>query len=230
MLGPFYVVIGIAFLFSWLIQWWLKSTYAKWSAVRNSRSVTGAQVARHLLDENGLGRVPIHPAKGALTDHYDPRNKSVSLSLRIYGEPSIASAAIAAHECGHALQDRDDYGPMRFRERVVPIAQLGAQYGPWGVMGGWMMQSDLLVQIGFVMYAAALGFQILSLPVEFDASARAKDQLEAIGLNSEKDRRGASKVLRAAAMTYVAGSATAMVHLLFILVIAAKSLFRKSPA
>ena len=227
MIELFYLVVGVGFVFSLLVQGWLKTTYAHWSKVRNSLNVTGSTVARHMLDQNGLWEVTVNPQEGQLTDHYDPRRKTIALSGRIYQEPSVASAAIAAHECGHAIQDKQGYGPMRLRENLLPIAQLGSQYGPWAVVVGLTMASPGIVQVGFLMYAGALVFQLMSLPVEFDASRRARSQLKELGLNSEDDIRGTQKVLRAAAMTYVAGSATAFGHLLLILAVAGRGLFRR---
>lgn len=228
MINVFYLVIGIAFAFALLVQGWLKSTYARWSKVRNSLDASGASVARHVLDNNALWQVQVGVQSGALTDHYDPRDKSIALSERIYVEPSIASAAIAAHECGHAIQDKENYGPMRIRDRAVPIAILGSRYGPWAVIGGWFFGAELLIQIGFLLYAGALILQVVNLPVEFDASRRARDELESMGMNTDEDRHGAKKVLRAAAMTYVAGSATAMTHLIFILFAFGRSLLRRT--
>lgn len=227
MINVFYLMIGIAFTFALLVQGWLKSTYARWSKVRNSLDASGVIVARHVLDNNDLWQVPINVQVGALTDHYDPRDRSITLSERIYSQPSIASAAIAAHECGHAIQDKEDYGPMRIRDRAVPLAVTGARYGPWAVIGGWSFGSPMLVQIGFFLYAGALILQIVNLPVEFDASRRARDELESMGMKTDQDRHGAKKVLRAAAMTYVAGSATAMTHLIFMLFAFGRSLLRQ---
>ena len=216
MIGIFYLVIGGVFVVSLLIQGWLKTTYSRWSRVPNSLGAPGSSVARHVLDKHGLWQVALGVQRGSLSDHYDPRNKSVALSARIFQEPSVASAAIAAHECGHAIQDATNYGPMRMRDAVVPVAMLGSQYGPWAVIGGWSFQVPLLVQIGFFLYAGSMLIHIINLPVEFDASRRAREELLEMGMDSDDDRRGAKKVLRAAAMTYVAGSATAMIHLLFI--------------
>lgn len=224
----FYLIIGIGFVFSLLVQGWLKQTYARWSKVRNSLNLPGAAVARHLLDQNGMPASQVTMQTGRLTDHYDPRTKTVSLSARIYREPSVASAAIAAHETGHALQDKQKYGPLRLRSALLPVAQLGAEYGPWMAVGGSVLGSALLIQVGFLMFAAALLFQLMSLPIEFDASRRAKDELEQMGFTSAEDREGASRVLRAAAMTYVAGAATAMGHLVFILIFFGRRLFRGS--
>ncbi len=227
MIELFYLVVGIGFVFSLVVQGWLRTTYAKWSNVRNSLNLPGSHVARHLLDKNGLQNSAITMQPGKLSDHYDPRTKNISLSDRIYREPSVASAAIAAHETGHALQDKDNYGPMRLRHAMLPVVNFGAQYGPYAIIGGWFFESTDIVLIGFLMFAGALLFQIVTLPVEFNASRRAKAQLEEMGFTTEQDRVGAYKVLRAAAMTYVAGAATAMGKLFVILFIAGRGLFGK---
>jgi Zn-dependent membrane protease YugP len=222
-----YLVIGAGFLFSLLVQGWLRATYARWSRVRNSLDLPGAEVSRRLLDRNGMPRYQIEILPGQLTDHFDPRSKTVALSQRIFREPSVASAAVAAHETGHALQDHTGYGPMQLRYAVLPLAHVGARFGPWAVLLGWFAGSDLLLNAGFLMFAAALGFQLLSLPIEFDASRRARDQLRMLGMDSLQDLRGTRQVLRAAAMTYVANSATAMGQLLVILLIAGRGLWRR---
>ncbi len=227
MIDIFYLIVGVGFVFSLLVQLWLKKTYAHWSQVRNSLDAAGSTIARHVLDQNELWKVRVNLQPGKLTDHYDPREQTVSLSQRVYQDSSIASAAIAAHECGHAVQDKVGYGPMRLRQKLLPAAQLGAQYGPWAIMGGLFANYPPIVQIGFLMFAAALVFQLMTLPIEFDASRRARAELEAIGINSDQDRLGARKVLRAAAMTYVAGSATAMGQLFVILLFAGRSLMRR---
>lgn len=227
MIDLFYLVVVIGFVLSLVVQGWLRTTYSKWSKVRNSLNLPGANVARHLLDKNGLQNSPVTMQPGNLSDHYDPRTKTVSLSQRIYREPSVASAAIAAHETGHAIQDKEGYGPMRLRSAILPVAQAAAQYGPYAIMGGWLFGSGSIVLIGFLMFAGSLLFQLFTLPVEFNASSRAKAQLEEMGFTSQEDRDGAHKVLRAAAMTYVAGAATAMGKLFVILLFAGRSLFRR---
>lgn len=226
MIDLFNLVVFIGFVLSLVVQAWLKRTYAYWSRVRNSLDLPGAQVARRVLDTNGMQHVPVSVQRGRLTDHYDPLRDVVRLSEPIYREHSVASAAVAAHESGHALQDHTEYGPMELRGKLLPIAQVGAQFGPWAAMIGWMIGSSTFLQLGFAMFAAALAFQILSLPIEFDASRRAKAELEELGFTTEQDREGARKVLFAAAMTYVAGAATAMGQLLLILVIAGRGLGR----
>ena len=180
-----------------------------------------------MLDHHRLFDVDVLMTQGPLSDHYDTQKKNVALSGRIFIEPSIASAAIAAHECGHAIQDAESFMPMRVREKMMPIAQVGAQYGPWAVIGGWIFSSPAFVMTGFILYAVSLVFQLVSLPIEFDASRRAMNQLEAFGLDSDEDIKGVRKVLRAAALTYVAGSATAMGHLLVIFGVAGRGLIRR---
>ncbi len=225
--GWLYLIIGIGWVFSLLVQGWLRNTYARWSKVRNSLNLPGADVARHLLDKNGMRDFHVTMQRGQLTDHYDPRHRNVCLSQRIFLEPSVASAAIAAHETGHALQDKTGYSMMRLRYLVLPMAQIGAQYGPWAAIVGWFMGLESLIAIGFLLFAAALLFQLLSLPIEFDASRRAKQQLVEMGFETEEDQAGARQVLRAAAMTYVANAATALGQILFVLVFAGRGLLKK---
>ena len=227
MTSLFYLIIGIGFLMSLMVQVWLRRTYARWSKVRNSLDLPGAEVARMLLDRNHLHQCHINMQPGRLTDHYDPRQKIVSLSQRIFMEPSVASAAVAAHETGHALQDQAGYGPMRLRHAMLPVVQLSAQFGPWAALGGLLANSPTLLQIGFLMFAAALCFQLLSLPIEFDASRRARAELQSLGLNAPQDVAGARQVLRAAAMTYVANSASAMGQLMIFVLIAGRGIFKR---
>ncbi len=223
----FYLIIGIGFVLSLLVQGWLRTTYGHWSKVRNSKNWSGAKVARQVLDRNQMKEFQVNRQPGRLTDHYDPRTRTVNLSERIFREPSVASAAVAAHEAGHALQDLEGYGPMQLRYKMLPVAHLGAQYGPWVAIVGWMIGSTTMVQIGFLLFAAALVFQLLSLHIEVNASRRAKTQLEMLGFNTQKAREAARKVLLAAAMTYVAGAATAMGQILLILAFAGRGLLRK---
>ncbi len=223
----FYAVVGLGFLFSLIVQAWLRSTYRQWSRVRNSMDMPGRDVARYLLDKNGMPDGVVKMQPGALTDHYDPRNQSIALSQRIFQEPSVASAAVAAHETGHAIQDKVGYGPMQLRYKLLPVAQFSAQYGPWAVMGGYFFASSTIVLVGFVMFAASMLFQLITLPIEFDASRRAQDELAAMGFNTIEDREGANKVLRAAAMTYVANAATAMGQLLIIMLIFGRAILSR---
>lgn len=192
--------------------------YAKYSKIRNSRSLTGAEVARIILDRNGLSDVTIRRINGTLTDHYDPRDKSLSLSQNVYDGESIASAAVAAHEVGHAIQDKESYRPLVLRQTLAPAAQIGSNFAITLVILG-MFVSEILINVGIAMFIVAVLFTIITLPVEVDASRRAKLQL-ADNIMTEKELDGARDVLSAAALTYLASMITAIGNLLRILSIA----------
>lgn len=192
--------------------------YAKYSKIRNSRSLTGAEVARIILDRNGLSDVTIRRINGTLTDHYDPRDKSLSLSQNVYDGESIASAAVAAHEVGHAIQDKESYRPLVLRQTLAPAAQIGSNFAITLVILG-MFVSEILINVGIAMFVVAVLFTIITLPVEVDASRRAKLQL-ADNIMTEKELDGARDVLSAAALTYLASMITAIGNLLRILSIA----------
>lgn len=192
--------------------------YAKYSKIRNSRSLTGAEVARIILDRNGLSDVTIRRINGTLTDHYDPRDKSLSLSQNVYDGESIASAAVAAHEVGHAIQDKESYRPLVLRQTLAPAAQIGSNFAITLVILG-MFVSEILINVGIAMFVVAVLFTIITLPVEVDASRRAKLQLED-NIMTEQELDGARDVLSAAALTYLASMITAIGNLLRILSIA----------
>lgn len=192
--------------------------YAKYSKIRNSRSLTGAEVARIILDRNGLSDVTIRRINGTLTDHYDPRDKSLSLSQNVYDGESIASAAVAAHEVGHAIQDKESYRPLVLRQTLAPAAQIGSNFAITLVILG-MFVSEILINVGIAMFVVAVLFTIITLPVELDASRRAKLQL-ADNIMTEQELDGARDVLSAAALTYLASMITAIGNLLRILSIA----------
>lgn len=192
--------------------------YAKYSKIRNSRSLTGAEVARIILDRNGLSDVTIRRINGTLTDHYDPRDKSLSLSQNVYDGESIASAAVAAHEVGHAIQDKESYRPLVLRQTLAPAAQIGSNFAITLVILG-MFVSEILINVGIAMFIVAVLFTIITLPVEVDASRRAKLQL-ADNIMTEQELDGARDMLSAAALTYLASMITAIGNLLRILSIA----------
>ena len=192
--------------------------YAKYSKIRNSRSLTGAEVARIILDRNGLSDVTIRRINGTLTDHYDPRDKSLSLSQNVYDGESIASAAVAAHEVGHAIQDKESYRPLVLRQTLAPAAQIGSNFAITLVILG-MFVSEILINVGIAMFVVAVLFTIITLPVEVDASRRAKLQL-ADNIMTEQELDGARDVLSAAVLTYLASMITAIGNLLRILSIA----------
>ncbi|MCL7936940.1 MAG: zinc metallopeptidase, partial [marine benthic group bacterium] len=176
----FYLIGGIAFLASMLVQWRLKSAYALWGKVRNSRNLTGAEVAAQILRSNGIHDVKVEPIAGTLTDHYDPRSKRVRLSEGNFAGTSVAALGVAAHEVGHAMQDAQGYAPMKIRAGLVPVANLGTSMGPYLAIGGMMLGMTGMVTLGLVLFAGAVLFQFVTLPVEFDASRRAITQLDSL--------------------------------------------------
>lgn len=223
----FYILGGLAYLFSLGVKRKLLTTYAKWDHVPNASRSTGAQVARLILDTNQLSSVSVSPAQGRLSDHYDPANRGVFLSEENFMRESVSAAAVAAHECGHAIQDAENYLPMKLRNAAIPIANLGARFGiPLAIMGG-VLGANILVQIGMLSYVMSILITLLVLPVEFNASKRALEQLEALKLTSPGGQDGAKQVLWAAAMTYVAGVASSAGYLVFMFLSAGRSLFGK---
>jgi len=213
-----YYLIGIiALVGSLAIQGWLKSTYGKWSRQANTAGLTGAETARAILHANGITDVSIEPVRGELSDHYDPRSKTVRLSEGIYARPSVAGMAVAAHEVGHAIQHASGYQALRVRTALLPLASIGSQFGPLAAVFGLMLGATGLVKIGVWLFAAAVLFQLVTLPIEFDASRRALANLQQLGLVTQTDRSGARSVLTAAAMTYVAAAATAIAYFLYFL-------------
>ncbi len=223
----FYGVFGLVFLFSFAVREHLKSTYKKWSKVRNATGRPGGQIARMILDGNRLENVRVEAVHGQLTDHYDPRHKQLRLSRDNFASNSVAAMAVSAHECGHALQDADKYRPMEFRSAMIPIANLGARFGlPLAIFGSFY-GSITMVQIGILGYVGAILLTFLTLPVEFNASKRALAQLDRFHLISADGREGAQKVLKAAALTYVAGVASSAWYLVYLLFVGGRALFRR---
>lgn len=225
----FYLIAGITWFFSLLVRRKLTSAYEKWGSIRNSAGLTGVQTAATVLRANDMRQVQLVSAPGKLSDHYDPELKMIRLSEPVYAVPSVAAMAIAAHETGHAIQDRVGYRPFRLRSSLVPLATLGARFGLPAAMMGMFMDSPLYVQIGVLTYMGALLFQFATLPVEFNASKRARKQLDELGLVNEEDRQGVSEMLSAAALTYVAGAASSAGYLLFLVLTVGKSMFGRPP-
>lgn len=193
----------------------VKSNFNKHAKVRTMRNVTGAEVARQLLDAQGLYDVAIEETQGFLSDHYDPRSKVLRLSPDVYRTPSVAAAGVAAHEMGHALQDAGGYFPLQIRSALVPAAQFGSSFAPWLFIGGFLLNFTGLAWVGVIMFAAAVLFTIITLPVEFDASNRAKQLLVSNGVLIGDEVEGVNKVLDAAAWTYVAAAVSAIGTLLY---------------
>lgn len=213
-----YIFVIIGMLITLIASWRMKATFAKYERVASQSRLTGREVAERILRANGIYDVSVRPVSGRLTDHYDPRDKTVSLSEVIYGSTSVAAIAVAAHECGHAIQDNVGYVPLNLRSAFVPVANWGSRLS-WplifvGFLLGYGNISNILIQIGIAMFLLAVIFQIITLPVEFDASRRALIELEDNEILLDKEDKSARKVLFAAAMTYVAAAAAGVLQML----------------
>ena len=226
MLG-FYLVMGLGLLISALAGMWVKSSYSKYSKQRSYSGMTGAQVARTILDRNGLTNVRVEPVAGQLTDHYDPRSKVVRLSEGNFAQNSIASVSVAAHEVGHAIQDATGYLPMKARSGLFPIVNFSNQlfmpllFGGF-IMGGLSGQGGLgttLIQLAAVLFIAVFAFHVVTLPVEINASTRAYGLLTRYGILSHNEAGGTRRVLTAAAFTYIAAALTSLLTLVYLLLV-----------
>ena len=214
------IFLGIPLVLGLVVQSRLKSTFAKNSRVPVASGKTGADVAREILDRNGLQGVPVHPSKaGPLSDHYDPRKRGVFLSEPVYAGRSIAATAVAAHEVGHAIQHAKGYAPMTLRSAIWPVASFGSQAWFFILMAGVLFQAFGLIQLALLVFAAVIVFQLVTLPVEFNASRRAMVQIRELGLVTDAEAAGARQTLTAAAMTYVAGALASIAQLLYFLAI-----------
>lgn len=212
----YWLFIAPALLFMLFAQWRVKSAYAKWSRVLNSRSIPGVRAAQQLLSENGLYGVNIREVGGQLSDNYDPRTKTLNLSQGSAQQDSVASLAVVAHEIGHAMQDAKGFFLLRVRGGLVPAVRFGSQLGPILFFVGLLLQFGPLMWVGIVFFSGAFVFALVTLPVELDASRRAMNMLTASGLVVGADeKRGARAVLTAAALTYVAALLTALFQLLY---------------
>ena len=215
---PTYILVIIGLILSLWASSRVKSTYAKYSRVRSMSGMTGADAAARILHAAGIYDVQIQHVSGNLTDHYDPRNKTLNLSDSVYGSPSVAAVGVAAHECGHAIQDAKSYAPLKIRGAFVPVANLGSGLSMplilIGLIFGANSQWAILVDIGIILFSLAVLFQLITLPVEFNASRRAIQMVESTGILSGDEVDGTKKVLSAAALTYVASAAAAMLSLL----------------
>jgi Zn-dependent membrane protease YugP len=195
----------------------VKSTFARNLEIPVANGMTGAQVARRILDANGLNDVPVEQAAGSLTDHYDPRSRSVHLSEPVYSSTSVASTAVGAHEVGHAIQHANAYAFFRFRSAMFPAVQFASNIWALFLFGGFILGVFGLIYIGIVLFAIAVLFQLVTLPVEFDASRRAKQQLQDLGLVATPEAAGVKSTLTAAAWTYVAAALASVAMLLYYL-------------
>lgn len=217
------LLIAIILFLPLLAQGKINSTYSKYSKVQNSINISGKEVARKILDKNGLKNVNINQIGGSLSDHYDPRGKSVNLSSKIYEENSISSVSVAAHECGHAIQDKEAYAFLRFRSAMVPTVNFTSRFATIFIFLGFILQYLNLIYIGIALLSVGLLFQLITLPVEFDASRRGKEELQKLGLISDGDIKGTKKVLNAAAFTYVAGFLASALQVLRLVLISRRN-------
>lgn len=215
--STWFMLVLPALFFSMFAQMKIKSTFSKYLQVPSQTGLTGSQVARFILDKNGLYNVRIEPVAGSLTDHYDPRTEVVRLSQNVYGGSSIAAVSVAAHEVGHAIQHANSYFPLSLRSALAPIASFGSRL-VWIFIFIGMIISPFFINIGIALFLGVVLFQIVTLPVEFNASKRALEQLEA-GIIDEESARGSKMVLNAAALTYVAATVVALAELLRLLAI-----------
>jgi Zn-dependent membrane protease YugP len=216
---PLYFVFALpALLLGLWAQMRVRSAFAQYSRVRAASGMTGAQAARRILDSHGLQGVAVERVDGMLSDHYDPRTKVLRLSSDVYGTPSLAAVGVAAHETGHALQDQTNYAPLQLRSAMVPTVQIGSWLGPIIFIVGLFMAGvvgNSIAWLGLVLFGLTALFALVTLPVEFDASKRAKQLLVANGVLAPQEVRGVDRVLDAAALTYVAAALQAIMTLLY---------------
>jgi Zn-dependent membrane protease YugP len=213
------VLILLILIIPAIAQFKVSSSFSKYKAVKNENGLTGQEVARKILDENGLDKVYVVETPGNLTDHYDPGRKVVRLSSDIYKGDSVASLSVAAHECGHAIQDKEGYFYMRFRALIFPVVKVCTSLSYLIIFIGLLAEALKIVYIGIALVATGLIFQIVTLPVEIDASKRAENQLIKLGLSTSLEQDDVKNMLNAAAMTYVAGVLSSALELLRLILI-----------
>ena len=210
----YYIILVVPMiLLSLICQANVSSTFNKYSKVSNARGLTGAEAARNLLKRSGILDVKIELVKGRLTDHYDPRTKVLRLSDNVYTGSSVAALGVAAHETGHAIQHAESYGPIALRGALVPVANIGSMAGPYVALVGFFFNFGILITVGILLFSVAVVFYLVTLPVEFNASKRALEMLERDNILSDREIVGSKKVLKAAALTYVASALVAVMSL-----------------
>ena len=218
MFDPMYLLfVGPAILLSMWASWKTRSAFNKYSKVRAMAGLTGAQAAQRLLDRAGIGDVEVVATRGYLSDHYNPLTKKLALSEAVYSQPSIAAVGVACHEAGHAIQHAMGYKPLWLRSTLVPTANIGSKLGIWVMIAGLFFAAQGLILLGAILFTAVLAFQLVTLPVEYDASARAKRLAVEYGVIVEQERVGMNRVLDAAALTYVAAAISTFMTLLYFL-------------
>lgn len=215
----YYGLTIVAFIITIGAQIFINSTYSKYKGIENKKKMSGMEAARAILDKHGLNDIYVVETKGNLTDHYDPKRKVIRLSTDVFHKESIASVAVAAHECGHAIQDKENYTFLRIRSMMVPIVNLASYAGYFAIVIGIVMSALNLIWLGILMEAIILLFQLVTLPVEFDASKRALKEVEELGILDGEEMSGGKMVLTSAAFTYVASVLTAILELLRLILI-----------
>jgi Zn-dependent membrane protease YugP len=211
---PWDILIFAAFGLSMWASLHVKNTFRRWSQVPIQTRMTGSEAARRMLDSNGLYDVPVEAIAGQLTDHYDPTARAVRLSESVYGDNSIAAVSVACHEVGHAIQHSSHYPALVMRHRMFPLVNFTSGISPYLIIAGFLLALNNLILIGIIFFSAAVAFQLVTLPVEFNASARARKQMVTHGFINEEESAGAGKVLNAAALTYVAAALVSLLQLL----------------
>lgn len=215
-----YIILVLpAIIFTMIAQARVNSTFKKFSQTATRRGMTGAQIASAMLNANGISNVRVERCSGSLTDHFDPKANVVRLSDTVYGSSSIAAVGVAAHECGHAVQHAVGYGPIKLRMAIIPVSRIGSMLAMPLVLLGFIFSFQPLVDLGIIFFSAAVVFQLVTLPVEFNASRRAVLALEESGALDDTELPGAKKVLSAAAMTYVAALAVSLAQLLRLIIL-----------
>jgi Zn-dependent membrane protease YugP len=216
----YYLILVVpTLILSIIAQILVKSTFHKYSKIRCSHNITGMDAALKLMQANSISDVSVEPVHGSLTDHYDPGAKKLRLSEPVYGQPTIAAVGVAAHETGHAIQHAKGYGPLVLRSTMVPVANIGSSVGPWLAIAGLWLSFPLLINLGLLLFGGAVVFYIITLPVEFNASARALSILRGSNMLTQEELKGVRKVLTAAAMTYVASALTAIMSFVRLLLL-----------
>lgn len=224
---PTYILVIIGVVLCLIASARVKTTFQKYSKVRSASGLTGAQAAERMLQKAGITDVSIRPVSGNLTDHYDPKTKTVNLSESVYHSSSVAAVGVACHECGHAIQDNRAYFPLTLRSTLVPVANFGSMLS-WPlivlglILGGFSVQTGIgyyLIQVGIILFSLAVCFQLVTLPVEFNASKRAVNMIAATGMLTDEESHYTKKVLSAAALTYVASAAAAILQLLRLIIL-----------
>lgn len=219
-LDPTYILVIIPMIFTLIIQAYMTSTFNKYQEVASKSGITATEAARMILDKNGITEVSIGRTGGNLTDHYAPLEKKLNLSDTTYNSTSIASIGVAAHECGHAIQDHTKMGLLNFQMKIVPVVNFASKLSIPIIIVGLLLQAANLMEIGIILFGATLVYQLITLPIEFNASNRAIKTLRSFNMMDETELAGVKKVLTAAALTYVAAAATTIMQLLRFVLIA----------